>query len=219
MGVGDAVTERGDGGGGASPLAAWRRGRLDGRRGPRRVLFGRMYEDAAIEAAAFPRGGRVFCIASAGCTAIELAVDREVVAVDLNADQLAYAGARLRGEPAVHGSAERVMGLARRLAPLVGWSGARLRAFLALDDVAAQVEAWRALDTRRLALAFDAVFAPAALRAVYASPLLAFLPRRLGRVMRARLARGFARHPNRTNPYARALLLGELPRASAPPGA
>lgn len=199
-------------------ITPWQRGRFDARRGPSKVLFGRMYEDPEIELAAFPPTSRVFAIASAGCTAMRLAAaGHRVVAIDINRDQLAYAAARLAGQPAVCGTAERVMGLARRFAPLVGWSRARIDAFLALDDPAEQAEVWRRqLDTRRLRAAFGALFSVTALRAVYASPFLAFLPRRLGAVMRARMARGFARHPNRTNPYARALLAGELPDVPAP---
>jgi S-adenosylmethionine:diacylglycerol 3-amino-3-carboxypropyl transferase len=45
---------------------------------------------------------------------------------------------------------------------------------------------------------------------VYAPRFLDFLPKRLGQVMRSRMERNFARHPNRTNPYVRSLLLGEL---------
>lgn len=189
----------------------WERGRFDARRGPSKVLFGRMYEDAAIECDAFRRGRRVFCIASAGCTALQLAAaDHDVVAIDINRDQLAYAADRLAGRPAVRGTAERVMAMARAFAPLVGWTRARLRRFVELDDLQAQADMWRTLDTWRLRVAFGALFSVTALRAVYASPFLAFLPSRLGTVMRARLARAFSRHTNRTNPYARALLLGEL---------
>jgi S-adenosylmethionine:diacylglycerol 3-amino-3-carboxypropyl transferase len=189
----------------------WERGRFDARRGPSKVLFGRMYEDAAIECDAFRRSRRVFCIASAGCTAMQLAAaDHDVVAIDINRDQLTYAADRLAGRPPVRGTAERVMAMARAFAPLVGWTRARLRSFVELDDLQAQADMWRTLDTWRLRVAFGALFSVTALRAVYASPFLAFLPSRLGTVMRARLTRAFSRHANRTNPYARALLLGEL---------
>lgn len=195
----------------------WERGRLDARRAPGRVLFGRMYEDAAIELAAFPPGGRIFCIASAGCTALALAPRHEVVAVDINPVQLAYAQRRLTGEPAVRGSAERVMAFARALAPLTGWHAARLQEFLAFADTAAQLAYWHEqLDTRRFRAGFDGLLSVTALRAVYARSLLDFLPPRLGAVLRARMARCFARYPNRDNPYARALLGGELPHAAVP---
>lgn len=198
-------------------MTPWRRGRLDGRRGSSKILFGRMYEDPAIELAAFRPGARVFCIASAGCTAMQLATRHDVVAIDINPAQLEYAAARLAGQPARRGSAEHIMGFARAFAPLVGWSRRRIHEFLELDDPAAQLAMWTdQLDTQRLRAAFTALFSVAALRTVYASPLLAMLPARLGTRMRARLARGFARHPNRTNPYARALLLGELARPSPP---
>jgi S-adenosylmethionine:diacylglycerol 3-amino-3-carboxypropyl transferase len=80
---------------------AWEAGRLDAGRGPPRVLFGRMYEDPAIERAAFAPGGRVFCIASAGCTAMHLSPRHDVVAVDINPVQLAYAKSRIEGAPMV----------------------------------------------------------------------------------------------------------------------
>jgi len=195
----------------------WARGRFDAREGPARILFGRMYEDARVERRAFRPGGRVFCIASAGCTAIELAEEHEVVAVDVNAVQLAYAERRIAGEPCVRGVAERVMAFARRFAPAVGWTAPKLSAFVDLDDTAAQVARWhRDLDTRRFRAAFDGLLSFAALRAVYAAPFLAFLPPHLGAVMRGRMARCFARHANRANPYARSLLIGELPDAAPP---
>ena len=195
----------------ATAQTPWQRGRFDARRGPSKVLFGRMYEDVEIERGAFARGGRVFCIASAGCTALQLARDHEVVAVDINPSQLAYARDRIAGAPAIRGTAERVMGIGRALAPLVGWSSSRVREFLDLGDPAAQIAFWREhLDTRRFRTTFDGLLSLAALRRIYASPFLAFLPSHLGAVMRGRMERGFAHHPNHDNPYARALLLGEL---------
>jgi len=198
----------------------WQHGRFDARGGPGKVLFGRMYEDAAIESSAFRPGGRVFCIASAGCTAMALAPRHDVVAVDINPVQLAYAERRFAGDPGTRGAAERVMAFGRALGPLAGWWPSRLAAFLDLDDPAAQIAYWRRhLDTRRFRAAIDGLFSLTALRAVYASPFLAFLPPHLGAVMRGRMERCFTRHGNRTNPYARALLLGELADAPPPPEA
>ena len=195
----------------------WQSGRFDAGRGPRKVLFGRMYEDAQIELRAFAGQARVFCIASAGCTAMKLATQHEVVAVDINPVQLDYAARRLAGEPAIHGTAERVMGFGRAVAPLLGWSRARMQSFLDLDDASVQLAYWREhLDTRRFRAAFDGLLSVSALRAIYASPFLAFLPRHLGAVMRARMERCFSLHPNRTNPYARALFLGEMDREPPP---
>lgn len=196
----------------AAALPVWERGRFDAAKGTGSILFGRMYEDAAIERHAFAAGGRIFCIASAGCTALALAPDHDVVAVDINPVQLAYAASRIAGGRGARGVAERLMGTARAAAPLVGWSRALVHEFLELADPAEQLAFWhRHLDTRRFRTALDSLLSLTALRAVYASPLLACLPRRLGSVMRARLQRGFARHPNRDNPYARALLLGDAP--------
>lgn len=198
----------------------WAHGRFDRGTGPKEVLFGRMYEDASIELAAFRPGGRIFCIASAGCTAFRLAPRHEVVAVDLNSAQLAYADRRIAGEPMVRGTAERLMSFGRTLLPLAGWRPSRLRAFLDLERPAEQVAYWRRhLDTRRLRAALDILLSRPLLRAAYAAPLLACLPSRFGAVVRARIERGFATHPNRTNPYARALLLGELRDEPAPPEA
>ena len=66
----------------------WERGRFDARHRAKQVLFGRMYEDASIELGAFRPRSRVFCIASAGCTAIRLAQSHEVVAIDINQEGL-----------------------------------------------------------------------------------------------------------------------------------
>lgn len=190
---------------------AWQAGRFDARSGKRKVLFGRMYEDTAIELSTFRPGGRVLCIASAGCTAMALAPRHEVVAVDINPVQLAYAEQRFAGGPSVRGTAERVMDFGRKFAPLLGWRASRVRAFLDLEDPAEQRAFWQErLDTWRFRSALGVWFSFAALRAIYSKRFLGFLPKRLGRVMRLRLERGFSTNPNRTNPYARALLLGEL---------
>jgi S-adenosylmethionine:diacylglycerol 3-amino-3-carboxypropyl transferase len=195
---------------------AWEGGRLDTGRGPPRVLFGRMYEDAAIERAVFRPGGRIFCIASAGCTAMSLAPYHDVVAVDINPAQLDYATRRIAGAPMVRGTAEHIMRVGRALLPLAGWSVSTLRAFLAFDDPGAQILYWKShLDTWRFRTGLDSLLSVTALRSAYAPGLLASLPVRFGPVMRARMERCFRTHPNRRNPYARALLVGDL--SSEPP--
>lgn len=195
----------------------WERGRFDARLAPHRLLFGHMYEDPAVEERAFTVGGRVFCIASAGDTALALAERHPVVAVDINPVQLAYARSRLEGAPAQTGTAERVLSVGRSLLPLAGWRRASVREFLALDSTEAQLAFWHAhLDTRRFRAGVDLLLSLTGLRQIYASPFLSVLPPRFGAVMRARMERCFARHPNATNPYARALLLGEYPPAPRP---
>ena len=197
---------------------AWTAGRFDSRVGPKRVLFGRMYEDVEIERVAFPPGGRIFCIASAGCTALGLCDRHEVVACDINPTQLAYAERRIAGGPTVVGTAEKVMGFGRALMPLAGWRKDVVREFLALLDPEAQVAFWQErLDTWRFRTGFYTMMSAFGLRAVYAREFLDFLPPHFGAVMRARMARSFAHHPNASNRHAHALLLGETPEAQAVP--
>ncbi len=170
-----------------------------------------MYEDVAIELAAFTPGSRVFCIASAGCMAMRLAEQHEVTAVDINPVQLAYAQARAAGAPMRRGAAERLVAVGRVLLAPFGWRRRTLATFLALEEPAEQIAFWhRHLDTRGFRWATDTLLSFSWLRTVYASPFLACLPRRFGQVMRGRLERCFAAHPNRSNVYARALLSGEL---------
>lgn len=196
----------------------WAGGRFDQRQGPRRVLFGQMYEDPEVELRAFPPGAPVFCIASAGDTALALAVRHPVTAVDINPVQLAYARERIAGAPALVGSAERLLSFGRALLPLAGWHRRDLETFLAFDAVEPQLAFWNErLDTRRFRTGLDVLLSVTGLRAVYASPFLQVLPSHFGRVMRARMERCFARHPNASNPWARALLLGETPAAAPPP--
>ena len=189
---------------------AWTAGRFDARVGPKRILFGRMYEDADIERAAFAPGGRVFCIASAGCTALRLCDRHDVVACDLNPAQLAYAERRFAGAPIEVGTAEKVMGFGRALMPIVGWRDAVVRAFLGLVDPVEQSAYWAdRMDTWRFRAGFDTLMSVAGLRRVYARQFVEFLPPRFGAVVRERMRRSFARHANASNPYAHALLLGE----------
>ena len=196
---------------------AWERGRLDARAGPSKLLFGRMHEDASVELGAFRPGGRIFCIASAGCTAMALSPRHEVVAADINPVQVAYARRRFLGEPGGRGAAERMMAFARGFAPLVGWSTPRVREFLEFAETAEQMAYWRRhLDTRRFRAAMSAVLSPAVLALFYARPLLRSLPRKFGIVLRARMERCFARHPNRDNIHARSLLLGEFADSPVP---
>lgn len=197
-------------------VSIWQQGRLDTRAGPSQVLFGRMYEDPNIELESFRAGSRVLCIASAGCTPMKLAPHHEVVAVDINPVQLAYAERRFDGDPGVRGRAERIMAFMRFFAPLAGWWPSKVQAFVELSDTAEQIQYWeQELSTWRFRAAVDGIFSVTALRSVYAPQFLDFLPKRLGSVMRKRMERCFARHPNRDNPYARLLLQGEL--TSEPP--
>jgi S-adenosylmethionine:diacylglycerol 3-amino-3-carboxypropyl transferase len=200
----------------------WTRGRFDAGSGPRMLLFGSMYEDPAIERAAFAPGARVFCIASAGDMALALCDDHPVTTVDINPVQVEYARSRLAGGPRRVGAAERLMGFGRGLMPLLGWTASRVERFLALDDVAEQQRCFAAeLDTWRFRAAVDAAFSLTALARVYGSELMTVVPPRFGAVMRARLARCIARHPNRGNPWLRLLLTGArgddgaLPAAAA----
>jgi hypothetical protein len=112
------------------------------------------------------------------------------------------------------------MGFWRAFAPAAGWTRPRVAQFLDLDDPAEQIAFFcRHLDTARYRAAMDLILSRAVLEAVYARPFLRRLPPDFGRVMCGRFERGFARHSNRRNPYARALFLGEHTDGPPPPQA
>ena len=201
---------------GISLGTAWEIGSLKGKRGGHRLVFGQMHEDSEVEGRAFEGGGRVFCIASAGDTARRLAGQCEVVACDLNPVQLQYAQARCNGAMPRRGDAERAVEMARQMAPVVGWKRGLVDEFLEMTDVEDQATFWRVhLDTAIFRGSFGLLLSRPAMRLIYAKKFLECLPPHFGEVMRARLARGFARHVNATNPYARALLRGEMMDAAS----
>jgi Protein of unknown function (DUF3419) len=176
-----------------------------------------MYEDSTLELTAFAPGSRVFCIASAGCTAFDLAARGDnVTAVDINPAQVEYVRRRIAGGPLGRGAVDRRLDRLRRLEPTLGWRRSVLERFCSLEQPDVQLDFWRRnLDTRRFRFALAAAFSPKWLRRVYASPFVAVLPPRFDRVLRDRLERGLGRHPNSRNPYAAALLLGR-PREATP---
>jgi len=202
-----------------SATTPWQRGRLDARRGKPRLLFGQMYEDSEIEAEVLPSPGRVFCIASAGSTSMALAArGLSVTAVDINPAQVDYVRARLEGAAPRSGTADRIFAAGRRFLPLMGLRRSVIRQFLQLSDPSAQVRFWRAhLDTARFRAALAVTINPLALRAIYSSTFVRILPQHFDRIIRARLERCWALHPNRTNPYAWRFFLGtDPPDYSAP---
>ncbi len=197
----------------------WRAGTLGSKKGPQRLLFGQMHEDVEIERTAFQGRERVFCISSAGDTAFALAKNHEVVACDINPAQLAYAERRANGGPVVIGDAERVMNFVRAFMPLIGWRREAVRAFLMLSDTGEQMAFWKEhFDTLRFRAGMDILLSHSVLQVAYAPQFLSFLPTMFGTIVRKRLERGFANHVNVSNPYARALLLGERSDERPPSG-
>ncbi len=196
----------------------WERGRLDERSGPPQLLFGRMHEDWEIEASVFPPGGRIFCIASSGDTALALAARGcRVTAVDINPAQIEYARARAAGAPPRVGFVDRRLALARRFFPWLGWRERDLRRFLELAAPAEPTAFWRKrLDTIRLRAALRFLLHPAVLRLTHGHRFVAWVPSRFDRTIRRRLERTWAHHPNRENPFAWRLLLGCEPPSVAP---
>jgi len=205
--AGRAAADRSSGEQEATP---WKRGRLDGRAGPPQLLFGRMHEDWRIEAEVFSPGGRIFCIASSGDTALALAARGfRVMAVDVNPAQIEYARARAAGAPPRSGVVERQLAMVRRAFPWLGWSERDRRRFLALASPAEQTAFWqRKLDTRRLRIVLRCLLHSALLRLTLGRAFVDWMPPRFDRVIRERLERTWTNHPNRENPFAWRLLLG-----------
>lgn len=199
----------------------WKLGRLDAKHGKSQLLFGRMYEDSSIELDAFQQRGRIMCIASAGCTAMKLAPHHdEIVAVDINHLQISYAEQRFEGNIGFGGKAEYIMGLIRFFGPLVGWWPSTVKEFVDLHLPHEQMSYWnRNLNTWRFQNLFDCMFSRKVLSMFYAPHLINILPKRLGTVMRYRMERCFSHHPNRSNPFVRSLLMGELSSDPVPPQA
>lgn len=195
----------------ANRASPWSAGRLDDRPGGPRLLFGSMFEDWRIENAVFPMGGRVLCIASAGDTALALA-DRgfEVTAVDVNPLQVAYVRERCSGGAVRLGTVDRWLRLVRAVFPAAGLPRRRLREFLQLADPQAQLRYWKKhLDRAPARLLLRGLCNRACFRLAYSRDFVQSCPRAFHRCIRARIERGISRHPNRHNPYAWRLFLGQ----------
>ena len=193
-----------------SQTNAWTAGRFDGRSDNAQLLFGQMYEDASIEKNVLAGKKRIFCIASAGCTAIALAgAGHQVTAVDVNPEQIAYVKARLRGGEIREGYADRLLSHGRRFLPVIGWGRRLLHQFLELEEPGQQIEFWQKhLDTRRWRYLLDVLLNGYVLRMVYSSSLTESLPQHFGRIVRRRIEHCWASHANLSNPYAWRLLIG-----------
>jgi hypothetical protein len=84
-----------------------------------------------------------------------------------------------------------------------------VESFLALDDTGEQWRFWSEhLNTLRFRWALDTLLSWGWWRPFLADLYPLALPEDFGEVVRKRLERGWKRHQNRVNPYARAILLG-----------
>ena len=193
-----------------APATPWSAGRLHGA-GAATLLFGRMFEDPAIELEAFGEPCRVLAIASAGDVPMALAAaGHHVTAVDINPAQVSYARKRLAGGAPRPGQADRVMAAGRAALRPLGWGRRRLERLAAMDDCDGQVGEWRRLTSGASGAALRALLAPAALKLGYRDAF-ARPAATLRRQVPSRIGRGMAAHPNATNPWARLLLTGAWP--------
>lgn len=200
---------------GILPTTLWQQGPL--RRG-NRLIFGRMFEDCSIECSQFSPGGKIFCIASAGCTALALCSQgRRVDLVDINPAQIEYVRMRTGGGAMRDGTVDRILGALRSVfIPLVGTD--RVREFLMLRDPEQQWDYYRSHFTNMwLRRCLDLAVNKAMLSLLYRRHFARVVPRSFARVLRSRFERCIRMHPNRTNPYLWNLLLGGSPEASISP--
>src|SRR5260370_7668993 len=171
-----------------------------------------MYEDPSVEVEIFGAElkQRIFCIASAGCTAIALAAaGHSVTAVDINPTQISYVQSRLEGGDIQEGAADRLLARGRKLLWLLGWRNSLLRQFLPMEDLQEQSAFYQPhLLPARWRVTVDQLLHPWLLQAVYRAPFVRALPPNFGSRIRARMERCWKAHPNRSNPYAWRLLLG-----------
>jgi hypothetical protein len=179
------------------------------RRHPARLVFGQMFEDAAVECRALP-AGRVLCIASAGDTALTLAAaGREVVAVDVNSAQLRYVEHRLAGGPVRGGSVDRLLTVGRLALTALGWSRDQLIAFCELDDPRVQIQQWREhVDGRLFRSMVRVLLSRVSVQTAGFAPFTAGVRVGFDQLIVDRIVAGLSRHPNRQNPYLRRLLTG-----------
>lgn len=183
------------------------------------LLFGTMYEDWTIESSLFSPGSRVFCIGSAGCTALALASrGHRVDVADANPAQIEYLQSRLSGSPARNGAADILRRRARATILRLGPPADEIRAFLMLDDPAEQARVWKArLEDGPGNCLLDLLLSRPLLRLAHNRGYFDALPAGFAEILRGRFQRTIALHPNRSNPYLWRLLLGETSEpASAP---
>jgi hypothetical protein len=198
----------------------WGAGRFDARPGPARLLFGRTFEDPAIEQDLFPGSGTVLCIASAGDTARALAAPgRSVTAVDVNPAQLAEVRRRLAGHAPRAGAADHLLALGRAALVPLGWRPARLERFCRLRDPAEQAAQWRRLASPAVRAAVRAALSPAVLRLAYGAPFAHLAPAGFGATMLDRIGARVTTSPNAENPWLARLLTGAWTRPDPPAGA
>lgn len=191
---------------------------VSGRHHKPRLLFGRMHEDSSIECSLFPPGAKVFCFASAGCTAMALAAQgRPVDAVDVNPEQVAYVKRRLAGEAVQDGVVEHMLRRARNAIGRLGPDRDAIRSFLLLENPCEQVHIWQQdFDHALTPRLFDLALSRFVLGVFYRPGFLPSVPALFGETMRKRIIRGLGAHPNSSNPYFWRLLCGCDPPGFAP---